>query len=127
LIVLLRNPIDRAYSHYWREIKKGRETLSFEEAIKIEKSRLKKEIEKILENGHYVSFNFIHYSYLTRGIYVEQLKRWFKYFPKHQFLILCSEEFYSNPEEKYKEVLNFLKLPSFKLKNTLYILKANIL
>ncbi|HFC04224.1 MAG TPA: hypothetical protein ENJ55_00845, partial [Rhizobiales bacterium] len=40
LIVILRHPIDRAWSHYWNEVAKGRETLGFEEAIAAEAGRL---------------------------------------------------------------------------------------
>jgi len=78
LIVLLRNPVERAYSHYHHIVKLGHESLTIEEAIKSEKERLDGETEKIL-SGEF-SFNHQHYSYLARGIYVDQLIQYFELF-----------------------------------------------
>ena len=111
LIVLLRNPVDRAYSHHWLVTLEGNETLSFEEAIKREGERMAGEHEKILANEHYSSFNHRHYSYLARGIYVDQLKHWMNYYPKEQFLILCSEDFYRDPAGVTQQTLEFLGVP----------------
>jgi len=116
LIALLRNPVDRAYSHYRHEVRLGVETLSFEDAIEREEKRLRDEMEKMLEDNDYYSFNHEHYSYLSRGIYVDQLKTWTKNFPKEQILILKSEEFFNNPSTIFKQVLEFLNLPSWELK-----------
>ena len=52
---------------------------------------------------------------MTRGIYVDQIKRWFKYFPRNQFLIIQSEDLYSDTPKIYSDVLNFLNLPKFEL------------
>jgi len=117
LIVLLRNPIDRAYSHYQMEVDHGHENLSFEEAIEKEESRVKHEIELMNNNENYYSVEFYRKSYLTRGIYVTQLKNWFKFFPRNQFLIIKSEDFYSNTPYVYNTVLKFLELPEFKLQH----------
>jgi len=116
LIVLLRNPIDRAYSHYYHELRKGREALSFTDAIEREPERLHGETEKMLEDEDYYSFNHHRYSYRTRGIYVDQLKAWANFFPKEQMLILKSEDFYADPSTSLKQVLEFLNLPSWELK-----------
>ncbi|KAF0821171.1 putative deacetylase sulfotransferase [Cytobacillus firmus] len=112
IIVLLRNPIDRAYSHYQMEYKRGIENLSFENAVKVEKKRLSNEIEKMLQNKFYKSKNHQFFSYLSRGIYVDQLKTWMSIFSKEQFLIIKSEDFYLNPSAILKNVITFLELPS---------------
>ncbi len=117
LIVLLRNPIDRAYSHYNHERKLGYEKLSFEDAIYKEEERLSLEKEKILKDENYYSMPHRHYSYLSRGIYVDQLKTWFEFFKQKDFLIIKSEDFYQSPEEIYQRVLNFLSLPELNLPN----------
>jgi hypothetical protein len=91
LIVLLRNPIDRAFSHYQMQVKRGTEPLTFGEAIE----------------QHYSS-------YVSRGIYVDQLLRWFEFFSKEQILILKSEDFFGRPVETLKVVLNFLDLPDWQ-------------
>src|SRR5207248_10393615 len=86
LIVLLRNPVDRAYSQYYHAIELGHETLSFEEAIASEEERTAQERAKLLRDEHYYSHAYKHRSYLTRGIYVEQLQAWMQLFPREQFL-----------------------------------------
>ncbi|MEW6729732.1 MAG: sulfotransferase [Acidobacteriota bacterium] len=115
LILLLRNPVDRAYSHYNHEVRKGTETLSFTDALDREEERLAGEREKMLVQENYYSFNHQHYSYLARGVYIEQLEYWFNYFPKEQFLILKSEDFYTAPGATLKQILNFLHLPEWQL------------
>ncbi len=111
LIVLLRNPVDRAYSHHWLATYEGHETLSFEKAIKCEAERLACEQEKMLADEHYESFNHRHFAYLERGIYVNQLQHWMSYFPKEQFLILKSEAFYRDPVTAVKQTMEFLDVP----------------
>jgi len=115
LIVLLRNPIDRAYSHYQMEVDHGNEELPFEEAIEQEEKRITDDMKKMEKNENFYSVHFYRKSYLTRGIYVNQLKRWFEYFPREQFLILKSEDFYSKTSEVYQQVLDFLSLSKFEL------------
>jgi len=115
LIVLLRNPIDRAYSHYQMEVDHGDEELSFEEAIEQEKNRILKDEERMDVDENFYSVNFYRKSYITRGIYVNQLKRWFNFFPKKQFLILKSEDLYSQTQKIYEQSLDFLNLPKFDL------------
>ncbi|ENH98400.1 sulfotransferase family protein [Gracilibacillus halophilus YIM-C55.5] len=125
LIVMLRNPIDRAYSHY-NFINNSNKTvgfdyLSFEEAIKTEDKRLAGELEKVLNTGKY-TYKYKYYSYLTQGIYYKQLINWFNHFPREQFLILKSEDFFVNPNMVLKRVFNFLNL-NFK-NNTEYIYRV---
>jgi hypothetical protein len=114
LIVLLRNPVDRAYSQYNQQVRNGREILKFEEAIEAEKRRLHGEREKMLEDAHYASFNYQHFSYLSRGIYVDQLLRWSEFFDDEQMLVLKSEDFFGRPLETLKLILDFLDLPDWK-------------
>ena len=118
LIVLLRNPVDRAYSHHWLATNEGHETLLFEEAVKCEVERLAGEQEKILANEYYESYTHRHYAYLSRGIYANQLQNWMRYFPKEQFLILKSEDLYSDPVTIVKQTLEFLEVPTSALRIT---------
>jgi Sulfotransferase domain len=111
IIVLLRNPVSRAYSQYHHAVELGFERLSFEEAIQGEEERTVEEREKILQDGRYYSEEYKHRSYLSKGIYVEQLQAWMDLFPREQFLIIKSEEFYADPAATFKQVLSFLNLP----------------
>lgn len=115
LIVMLRNPVSRAYSQYNHAVELGHENLSFEEAIQTEEERTAREQKKILEDEHYYSEDYKHRSYLTKGVYVDQLQRWMKFFPREQFLILKSEDFYTDPGASFKQVLTFLKVPETQL------------
>jgi hypothetical protein len=111
IIALLRHPVERAYSHYHHQVRLGLETLSFEEALDAEATRLTGEFEKIVLDDAYYSFEYQNYSYLARGMYANQLTRWFKFFPRAQCLILESQELYANPGGTVRRVLDFLEVP----------------
>jgi hypothetical protein len=110
-VVVLRNPVDRAHSHYWHQVKRGHETLSFGEAVDREAERLQGELEKMMEDPTYVSYERHHHSYLARGLYVEQLRRWTEFFPRDRFLIERSEDLFADPGAVCRRVLAFLGLP----------------
>jgi hypothetical protein len=115
LILLLRNPVDRAFSHYIRKMKNGSEKLSFEDAIEQEKSRIKGEQEKMEQNEKYYSSIYHSLAYITTGLYVIRLKHWLKYFSMKQILVLENGEFLRDPEKVYNQTIEFLDLPKWKL------------
>lgn len=116
LIILLRNPVDRAYSHYYMNVRNGFEHLSsFEEAIK-KAMKVYEKNEQLLLNikNRFVNF-YPKYNYLARGIYINQIKPWFDKFPEGNILIRKSEDFYQNTSKTLKQILNFLDVPEFEL------------
>ena len=115
IIVLLRNPVDRAYSHYNMEKAHNKEELSFEEAIEKEPERIKGEFEEMLLNKNNFGHNYPHRSYIKSGEYLEQIKKWATFFPKENIFYIKSEEFNKNPSKIFNDVLEFLGLPLFKL------------
>jgi len=115
LVVLLRNPIERAFSHYLHEVDLGVEELPFEQAIDEEQRRLDGEVERIASDPRYAGFRYQHFSYLSRGIYCDQLVQWFSFFSREQFLILESERFWADPKASHAAVLRFLGLPAISL------------
>jgi hypothetical protein len=115
IIVSLRNPIDRAYSHYKEAVYHGRETLSFEAALDAEEERLRGEAERISAEPGYLSVAHEHLSYLAQSRYLDMLPRWFSLFPPEQFHIMISEEFYADPGRQVNEVWRFLGLEPWKL------------
>jgi Sulfotransferase domain len=115
LIVLLRNPIDRAYSQHWLEVAGKFETLSFEEAVRQEPERTAGEYEKLLKDENYHSYSHRRYTYLTRGIYVDQLQHWMNFYPRNQFLIIKTEDLYTKPAEVVRQTLEFLGVPGDKI------------
>lgn len=108
LIALLRNPTERAISHYFHERRKGRESLSIEQALQAEDERL----QPVLENAQYKSKTFINCSYKLRGIYKVQLERFYRYFPPQRLLVLSSEEFFTEPEHVLRRVFDFVGVDS---------------
>lgn len=115
LIVVLRNPVERAYSHYQHEKRKGREPLSFAEALAAEDERLREETVRLEGDETYSSFAHQHHSYKARGRYAEQLERWFHVFPREQFLILESSELNNDFSGTYGRLLEFLHLPPHEI------------
>lgn len=115
LIVLLRDPVERAWSHYHLSRSQGLEPLPFAEAVEREPPRLAGERERMLADERYYSFAHQHHAYLERGRYAEQLEAWFRHFPREQFLILASEAFYADPAASIRQAAAFLDLPPFEL------------
>ncbi|MCE5317422.1 MAG: sulfotransferase domain-containing protein [Parachlamydia sp.] len=111
IVAILRNPVDRAYSHYWHNVRAGRETLSFEEAILAEPERLKGERRKTIHDPYHRGENYRHFSYLERGNYVKHLKHWLKYFPREQIFIISSSELRIKPEVVMNDLFAFLGVP----------------
>ena len=114
-IILLRNPIDRAHSHYTMIYRRNSESSSFVDAIENEKERITEPFNKMLNDSNYYSDIYFRHAYLHRGIYVDKIKRWMEVFPKEQFLIIQSEEFFKNPSKIYNDVLEFLGLIPFSI------------
>jgi hypothetical protein len=110
LMVLLRDPVRRAYSHYWHERDRGREPLSFEDAIAAEPERIGRAAEQLARGEIEASDAHRSYSYLARGRYAEQLERWFGLFPREQFCVLKFESLAREPLATFNEVLAFLGL-----------------
>jgi sulfotransferase family protein len=108
LIAILRNPVDRAFSHYQHEVALGREPLSFEDALDQEERRMRGEVERMLRDPSYFSHAWWNFTYVARGRYAEQLERWFAAFPREQLLVLLSDELLEEPAETYARVTAFL-------------------
>jgi hypothetical protein len=108
LIALLRNPVDRAFSHYQHEVALGREGLSFEDALAHEGERMDGELDRMLRDPSYFSYPWWNYTYAARGRYAEQLERWLATFPREQLLVLFTEELAADTAGTYARVLDFL-------------------
>jgi hypothetical protein len=113
LIALLRNPVERTYSDYQQVVRKGRETRIFEEAIgAAEKARSSGRGGRSPELEDRAGLD--RHGYFSRSIYVDKLLRWSEFFPREQMLVLKSEDFFENPHQTLKSVLEFLGLPEWE-------------
>lgn len=90
--VILRNPVDRAYSHYWRNKRFGVESRSFEKGIKLETRRIT------------LSNQFEQPSYVTRGLYADYLKIWLDLFP--DTLVIKFDEFINDKNLYCRELFD---------------------
>ncbi len=111
VLVLLRDPVERAYSAHAHEFARGFETEGFENALALEDSRLTGEVERILADPGYVSHSHQHQAYLQRGRYVEHLERLESIFGRERMHVVDSHQFFTEPEPVYDDVLSFLGLP----------------
>jgi hypothetical protein len=117
IIVVLRNPVDRAYSHYQHKLRRCQESLSFDAAIDAEADRLAGEEEKLCSNPLYRSQAHSLHSYLARGIYIEQVLRWQQFFSPDRLLIVESSGLFKRPAEVYQQMLGFLGLRPWQPSN----------
>jgi hypothetical protein len=124
IIIILRNPIDRAYSHYQHMVRVGREPLNFEDAIAAEPERLAGEAEKVAVDPRYPTYKHLQYSYLSRGDYLPQIQRWHSLFPKERMLILRSEDLYQEPAATMEQTQAFLGLKAWHPKKDYGVFKG---
>lgn len=115
LVVTLRNPVDRAYSHYQHQVRKQREPLGFENALRAEAERLAGEEQKLVAEPGYRSEKHRHFSYLARGRYAEQLERWLRCFPRDQVLVIECGNLGRDRGAVLETVLKFVGAPRRQL------------
>ncbi len=113
IIVLLRDPVSRAYSNYWdRRATQTEDIQTFEAAIDAEAERLATVDEyRLLHDPSYYSFDHDNHSYLARGRYLEHLQPWIDMFRPEQLLILRAEAMFTEPERVFTRVQSFLDIP----------------
>lgn len=104
-VIILRNPVDRAYSHYNHSKRDGHEVSSFEDAVKLENER----IEKFRDKNDFLSE--LRCSYISQGLYFEMISAYLKYFDLNNFFIINFEsEVVQNLDQTLLKLSKFLKL-----------------
>ena len=98
IIMILRNPIERAYSHWNMQRDRGKDSMSFYDALKREHRRCREALP----------FQHKLYSYIGRGFYTEQIRRIWQYFPDTQTLIMKTEDMRDHPEPTLRKIYEFL-------------------
>lgn len=111
IIVMLRDPVERAYSAHAHEYARGFETEPFERALDLEESRLAGEAERLRAEPYGHSEPYRHQAYLARGRYIEQLETLTGLFGRDRIHVVDSEAFFTDPEPAFAEVCRFLELP----------------
>lgn len=113
-IVLLRDPVERAYSAYKQEKSRGFETLGFAEALAAEPGRLRGEEERIVADPSYQSFSHQHHAYVARGHYAGQIARAFDALGRDHVLILDADDFLSSELSQWHLLTEFLGISPWR-------------
>ena len=113
LIVLLRNPVDRAYSHHAMKVRQGTETRGFEEALEAEQARLAPFAERAAAGEETILGAYERFAYASESLYADQIERWLSIFPRENFLFLRAEDLFREPRRELGKTLEFLGLPPF--------------
>lgn len=114
-VAVLREPVQRAWSHYRYSLQRGFEDLAPEKAFAREEERLAGEVERMVLDPGYQSFAHRHRTYLARGRYVEHLEALYAHVPPERVLVLRSEDLFADPAGTCNRVFGFLGLPAHDL------------
>jgi hypothetical protein len=114
-VVLVRDPVERAYSQHAHEVARGFEReRSFRAALALEQARLHRQEERLAADPTYYSFDHQHHAYRGRGEYARYLEAMAGHLGRDQIHVVESERFFTDPEPVYDEVLAFLGLPALE-------------
>ena len=114
IIILLRDPIERAISQYFHAVRHGFEDLGINEAFYAEKLRLEGASSVLSEPGAQ-HFSHQKHSYMSRGLYELQIRKYKTFFPDKNIFIAKSEDFYDNTQLIWANLLNFLEVDPMPL------------
>jgi len=116
IILSLRNPIDRAYSHFKDSRSIGYEIFErFEDALQAEPHRLRGELVRMERDPTYCSHKLLSFGYSTRGIYVDYLRRWRQHFGPDEMLVLNFDDWVREPATTYARICDFVGLDRIPL------------
>jgi hypothetical protein len=110
IVAMLRDPVDRALSHYQQTVHFGFEPLALEDALAAEEDRLRGEVERLRTESTYQSYAHRHFTYKSRGIYAEQIEGWIEHFGRDQLLVLESEALFGGDRKAFERLHDFLGL-----------------
>ena len=114
LIAVLRDPADRAISHYFHSVRTGIDTRPIRQAFAEESQHVPEEEVRVLDD-HYTSDRHRMWSYVARGHYAQQLEEYFTRFSREQMLVLKSEELFADPQQAVTQVTEFLGIEPMEL------------
>ncbi|GAA1964587.1 hypothetical protein GCM10009817_00420 [Terrabacter lapilli] len=110
IVMCLRDPVARAWSHHAYEVARGHEDEPFERALDLEESRLAGEEARIVADPDYPADHWRYHAYLRRGHYAEQLQTFHDLFGQDQVLVVQSEALFADPHGQMDRVFAFLGL-----------------
>jgi hypothetical protein len=117
IIASLRDPVERAWSHYKERRTNNTDPLPFPEAIAAEPHRLAGEEARIVADDGYLGVVHRHMSYVDQGRYAPMLERWFDAYGRDRVMVEISEEMYADPQTAVDRVTDRLGLPRHTLRH----------
>jgi len=126
IISVLRNPVDRTYSHYHLTCREKGTTKSFEEIIEEDIKKIDNYDDNLKNSQKYYEY-FVQNSHIARGFYLEQLENWFTVFNKENILIISSEDLANHTQKTMDHVFDFLNIEDQVIPNLEKVNVANIL
>lgn len=111
LILVLRDPVMRTYSHWKERRREGREPLDFEDALAAEDERIGDAADRLRTDPSFYSYAHEQQSYARQSEYDVALGPWMDRYPRDQFLVLASEEYYADPQAALDVSADFLGIP----------------
>lgn len=115
LVVMLRNPADRAISHYEQEFRRQHDTADLTKALADEDLRTAKDWAELASGTLLTRSNAQRFSYRQRGYYAQQLQPFFDRFPREHIFVLQSETFFNQPLDVLPGLYHFLGVdPAFR-------------
>lgn len=109
-VVLLRDPVERAWSHYRHMRRLGLEPLSFADALRVERRRVEPDLARSERDPSHRPVDALRYSYVARGQYANQLERWMAVLPPERLLVVDSHRLFADPRTVVREICAFLDL-----------------
>lgn len=116
LLLTLRDPVERAWSHYRHNVRKGIEQRPFLEAIRADIERIYPRVQEAQAGAPWTGEwddQLVRFSYVSRGLYAQQLRRWLAQFPRERFFIVRSEQLRWRTRETLAQAAAFLGLAPF--------------
>ena len=117
VVVMVREPVERAYSAHRHELARGYESEEFEEAVNLEQERTAGEVERIIADPAYESFHHRHHSYLARSRYSEQIERFVAELGPDRVHIVDADAFFLDPVAEFEPLRSWLGLPAWQPEN----------
>ena len=116
VVAVLRDPVERAFSH-WKERRNHTEELGFAEALAAEEVRTRGEEARLAADPLATSLAHRHQTYVAQGCYAPMLERWFSAYGRERVLVAASEELYADPQAFCDQITDRLGLPRHPLRS----------
>jgi hypothetical protein len=114
IVVVVRDPVERAYSAHAHEVARGFEDEDFARAVELEAERTEGERERLIADPAYTSYHHRHHSYLARSRYAEQIQVMVEAVGRDRVHIMEADRFFAEPQAEFDELQAWLGLPRWR-------------